>query len=214
MAVDREERERALTAAEQARLERYEQVSARLAAQGYRRSELTIGLVRANVLTMLMGLPLVAVCCTAFFLCNEGREMTAGSFDSFVALLATVLALVVVHELIHGVTWSFFTEHRWGDIEFGFIREYLTPYCTATSPLPRGGYIVGALMPLLTLGLLPTVAGIATGNLFLFVVGLVMTLAAGGDVLIVLELLRHGSPAEETLIFDHPTQAGAVVFER
>ena len=43
---------------------------------------------------------------------------------------------------------------------------------------------------------------------------MVMILGAAGDILIVIELLRYRSNAAEKLIYDHPTQAGCVVFER
>ena len=214
MAVDERERQRELSAAEQARLERYERVSAELVAQGYQRSELTIGIVRANVLTLVLGLPFVVVGVLAFFLANHGRDVALGLADRSFLMIGLVLVLVVVHELIHGLTWSIFSAHHWADIEFGFMKEYLTPYCTAASPLPRGGYILGALMPMITLGLVPTIYAIATADLGLLVVGIIMTLAGGGDLLIVIELLRHKSRAQDVLVYDHPTQAGAVVFER
>ena len=48
----------------------------------------------------------------------------------------------------------------------------------------------------------------------LLLIGMVMILGAAGDILIVIELLRYRSNAAEKLIYDHPTQAGCVVFER
>lgn len=193
-------------------MERYEQLSADLMAQGYQRRELTVGLVRANVVALLLSLPFTVVGIVAFFVVNLSREL---SFDwNSLVLMATILVLIVVHELIHGITWSLFSEHHWGDIEFGFIVQYLTPYCTCGCPLPKSAYITGALMPLVVLGIMPTLWAIATGSFALLLVGLVMIYAAGGDMLLVWELLRYNPQGAEMLIYDHPTQAGAVVFER
>ena len=214
MAVDELERSRRLSDAEKVRLERYEQKSAELEEQGYRRTELTIGIMRANILTILVGLPLAAVGLVVFFVANAGREIRLGLADTNALLLVILLVLVVVHELVHGLTWSIFCKNHWADIEFGFIKEMLTPYCTATCPLPKGAYLVGSLMPMLTLGIVPTVVAVATADLGLLFVGIVMTMAGGGDLLIVIELLKHRSDAREVLVYDHPTQAGAVVFER
>ena len=43
-----------------------------------------------------------------------------------------------------------------------------------------------------------------------------MILSAGGDIMIVMKVLAYKSQSssEEILIYDHPTQAGSVVFER
>ena len=49
---------------------------------------------------------------------------------------------------------------------------------------------------------------------FLLWIGIVMVMSAGGDVMIVLEILKNKSRAEDVLYMDHPTQAGGVLFER
>lgn len=214
MAVGKEERDRKLTKAEERRLKRFERMSVDLEAQGYRRCELTVGVVRANVLTLALGLPLCLLGFVVFLVVNKGRDMTLGLSIDFLPLIVLLLVLTVVHELIHGITWSFFAEHGWADIEFGLIVMYLTPYCTAKSPLPLGGYILGGLMPMILLGIVPTVWAIATADFGLLLLGLAMTLGGGGDLMIVLMLLRHKSDARERLILDHPTQAGSVILER
>ena len=134
------------------------------------------------------------------------------------SLLFIVLfvVLIVVHELIHGLTWSMFSEHHFKDIEFGFMKELLTPYCTCTTPLPKKHYILGALMPCIVLGIIPTTIGILIGSSFLFWIGIVMILSAGGDIMIVWKVMKFKKQDEskEIFIYDHPTQAGSVIFEK
>jgi hypothetical protein len=129
-------------------------------------------------------------------------------------MLAVFIALVFVHEGLHGVTWALFAENGFKDIEFGLMKELLTPYCTCAAPLKKGQYILGALMPLIVLGLIPTAAGILSGSLFWTIIGLMMVLSAGGDMLIVLKLLLWKSGAAEQRFVDHPTLAGLAAFER
>jgi hypothetical protein len=80
--------------------------------------------------------------------------------------------------------------------------------------LKKGPYILGALMPLIVLGILPTAAAIFTGSLLWLNVGLIMIVSAGGDILIVLQILRYHTNASEIRYYDHPTQAGGVIFEK
>ena len=206
------EEKRTLTAAEQRRLERFEALKAKLEAQGWRAVDLTISIVKANVFSVLLAFPLMGLGFWLFFRHNGGMGSMPPRFG--LPLLAVFIALVFVHEGLHGVTWALFAENGFKDIEFGLMKELLTPYCTCAAPLKKGQYILGALMPLIVLGLIPTIAGILSGSLFWTIVGLMMILSAGGDMLIVLKLLLWKSEAAEQRFVDHPTLAGLVAFER
>ena len=210
---DEKEKARALTPAEQKRLAKFEALSAQMIEQGYRRVELTVGIVKANVFAIVLLIPLFIVGFGLFFLRNR---TFSGSFTPTVMLLllAAFLALVVVHELIHGVGWAIFAEHGSKDIEFGFMKQYLTPYCTCLVPLTKGQYIFGALLPCVTLGVIPMIAAILLGSLPLLFLGIVMTDSAAGDLMIVWKILRYRSDAKEIVYMDHPTQAGGVIFEK
>ena len=137
--------------------------------------------------------------------------------DRLVDLLFAFLAFVVltvVHELVHGLTWSLFAKSGWKSVSFGVIWKYLTPYCPCNEALSSSAYIVGALMPTLVLGILPVLAAYATGSLFLLVVGLLMILGGGGDLTIALKMLRFKPDGGEVLYLDHPYECGLVAFVR
>lgn len=208
-----QEKKRKLSPREEQRLARFEALCAEMEAKGYRKRELMIGIVKANVITILLAIPLCAAAILLFAAVNPG-QIRALSGMELIIWLVSFLALTVVHEGIHGLTWSRFTPNGFRDIDFGFMKEYLTPYCTCATPLSKGAYILGALMPLLTLGILPWIVSILCGSWLLLSIALVMILAAGGDMLIVLEVLKARSDTKEQLVYDHPTQAGCVLFER
>ena len=148
-----------------------------------------------------------------FFLLNEELRI-ASSLSDMLLLIGGFLILTAVHELVHGAGWALFTERRFKDIEFGFMKEYLTPYCTCRVPLKKGQYIFGALMPLVLVGLVPLAAGILTGSFTLLLIGVIMTDGAAGDIMIVWNILRYRSGARDVLYVDHPTQGGGVIFEK
>ncbi len=210
---DEQEKARKLSEDEQKRLEAFEQLSEGMVREGYRRVELTVSIRKANWFAVLLLIPLFVVGFGLFFL--RHHQITEGfhAYSFFIAM-AVYLILVVVHELIHGLSWSIFAEHHWKDIAFGFMTQYLTPYCSCSVPLSKGQYIFGALMPLVILGILPMIAGILSGSILTLFVGIIMADAAAGDILIVWNLLRYRSDAKQIVYMDHPTQAGGVVFER
>ena len=214
MKKDTAEKQRRLSPAEQRRLEQFQELGRRLTEQGYKMTELTVGIVRANIFALVLAVPVFALGLILFFLRNRALSFSGFSGRAYLIFLAGLLLLTVVHELIHGLTWACFAERHWRDIEFGFMKEYLTPYCTCRVPLTRGQYVLGALTPLLLLGLLPALAGVLCGSFPLLLMGLIMIVAAGGDILIVCRILTFRSPAREILYCDHPTRAGGVVFEK
>ena len=210
-----EEKNRKLSAKEQRRLSVFEETCERLSQQGYKRNDLTISIVKANLFVILLAIPVVAIGVLLFAWKNPISLLTPSPQGSLL-FVALFIVLIMVHELIHGLTWSLYAEHHFKDIAFGFMKEYLTPYCTCTTPLLKSHYTMGALMPCVVLGILPTAIGILLGSHFLFWTGIVMILSASGDIMIVMKLLTYKSQSgsKEILIYDHPTQAGSVIFEK
>ena len=210
---DEREKNRTLSEAEKKRLAKFEATSESLIGQGYRRVDLTVSIVKANIFAVVLLIPLlvIGICAVAFR--NNGVGLSRSPLNIFL-FFVTYLVLIPVHELIHGACWAIFAEHHFKDIEFGFMKQYLTPYCTCTVPLDKGLYIFGALMPLVILGIIPLIVGIVTGSVFVLSVGILMTDAAAGDVLIVWKLLRYQTTAGQVVYMDHPTQAGGVIFEK
>ena len=211
--VDEKEKSRKLTPAEQRRVKNLERLTEEMTAKGYTKVDLTVGIIKANIFAIVLMIPLLVIGVGLYRLRNNENSISWG-MGSFAIFMAVLLVLVVVHELIHGVTWSFFTPHHFKDIEFGFMKEYLTPYCTCNVPLTKWQHLCGTLMPLILLGIVPMIIGILTGNFGMLLMGVVMADAAGGDIMIAWKILTHKSNAKESVYIDHPTQAGIVVFER
>ena len=210
---DVKETARELTEAERKRLERFEALAEKMKAEGYRRTDLTISIVAANVFALVLFVPLFIGSMALFILKNSAGGIDMGPSSVFGIMIA-MLVLIVVHELIHGLVWSIFAERGFKDIEFGFMVKYLTPYCTCGVPLSKGQYIAGALAPLVLLGIVPMIWGILAGSFPVLLVGIIMADSAAGDIQIVLQILRYRSGSSDVVYIDHPTQGGGVIFER
>ena len=117
---------------------------------------------------------------------------------------------VVLHELIHGLSWMFAGRLSFKEIKFGFQVKTLTPCAHCTVPLPKSAYIFGTIMPALILGFLPFLLSLINGNGWIFLFGVLFTFAAVGDFLIVY-LIRNVSWA--ALVEDHPENAGCFVYD-
>jgi len=207
------ERNRPLTSDERTRLALFQETAARLEAAGYERTELTISIVRANLYAILVALFLL-IGGTFLYLTVRGEVAMDTGGGGLLTIIVSFVVLTVVHELVHGLTWAMFTEHHWGDIAFGIMRRYFTPYCSCKVPLAKGPYITGVLMPLVVTGIVPALIALAVGSFLWFIIGIIMMVSATGDVMIAVGILMRKSSATEAVYLDHPTLGGVVVFER
>ncbi len=208
---------RELSPQERKRLLKFEALFAQMEAAGWKPKYLTWSLTAANVLALPAALPFaLAVFIPYYKLHGTFCPLTYGLnfLNIFLMMFAGVLILSVVHELIHGLTWGIFAKNHFSSISFGFILKSLNPYCNCSEPLKKWQYITGALMPIIVLGIIPGIFAVKTGSILLLFMSILMIFGGGGDILIVLKLLFHRSEKAEVLYCDHPTDFGAVAFER
>ncbi len=177
------------------------------------REDLSISFAKANLLSLVFIIPAMAVLIIPYGLLYGWTAVTQIFWLIKNHLLLAVLffsAGTVLHELLHGLGWLVFGKLPANAIQFGFAWKWLTPYAHCKQPLALRPYRIGAALPGLALGVIPALLGIILGNHVLLAWGLVFTLAAAGDGLII--WLTRKVPANE-LIFDHPSRAGCYVVD-
>ncbi|NUN68589.1 MAG: DUF3267 domain-containing protein [Bacteroidetes bacterium] len=118
------------------------------------------------------------------------------------------IAGIVVHELIHGLSWMLAGKLSFRQMRFGFQWKSLTPYAHCTVPLPKSAYVFGTLMPALVLGVMPFLLSLVNANGWVLIFGVLFTFAAIGDFLIVWMIRRVPWDA---MVEDHPENAGCIV---
>ncbi|AWG21927.1 hypothetical protein FFWV33_10520 [Flavobacterium faecale] len=190
----------------------------------YKKDKLTINIVKANIYGIFGAIPIVIVYLFPFLLLWKDKlnphafrtsiKEAALSYTRFevLAIIMLVITLgIVVHELIHGITWAKYTKKRFKSIKFGFLWKMLTPYCHCTEPLRVKEYITGAIMPAIILGFLPAIYAILFGNIFVLLFAILFTVVAIGDFMII-NLLRKEDM--NSLVLDHPSEAGCFIYRK
>ncbi|WP_411812355.1 DUF3267 domain-containing protein [Chryseobacterium scophthalmum] len=189
--------------------------------ENYTEKKLTIDLKKANIYS----LKILLYSCVVFlipyvflwqyqfsfeyFTATFKRLIEKYTFLSgFIPLFFMVLG-IVLHELIHGLTFLPFCKNGFKSIKFGFLKQYLTPYCHCKEPLKLKYYRIGVIMPAIILGFLPSVWAIFTGNFYLLCFGIFFIMGAAGDFMILMTLKNENS---EDLVLDHPSEAGCFVY--
>ena len=175
------------------------------AMEGYEAELRTIGMLKANIVAMLVLVLLGLLGWAAMYAIWGGFSL--GIPWNGMLFIVGFWVGVAVHELIHGFTWMWVTHSSFRHLRFGLLRGGV--YCHIDVPMNKRKYVVGALMPLLLLGLVPFLLSFATNSLWLMLFGAIFIACAMGDVLIVWAI-RHDSA--DTLVYDHPSEAGCVVY--
>ena len=189
---------------------------------GYKKELLTFDLMKANLyaifsiipILILYGVPFVLLWRNTFSkvaLKNFIDEFTLGIWGNFVSILLVMTIGIIVHELIHGITWAMYAKNGFKSIKFGVLWKVLTPYCHCSEPLKVKHYITGGIMPAIILGFLPFVYSLFTGNALWLFFGIFFTMSAVGDFLIV-NLVRKEDM--NSLVLDHPSEVGCYVFRK
>lgn len=185
--------------------------------ENFRKEELTVDPVKANLQAIVYFIPFALIFGVTYFICwrsaftKKGLKNAIQGFNTWniPLILGLIVAGIVIHELIHGATWACFSKKGYKSIRYGVMWKYLTPYCHCNEPLLIKHYIAGALMPGIVLGIMPSIISVITGHLGLFAFGMLFTLAAGGDFMIV-NLLRK--EPMNNLVQDHPSKIGCYIY--
>lgn len=180
--------------------------------QGTKR-KVTIDIVKANVFAIILLALSAIMLLIPFFFIWKGQKNSGvlGSSTGWAIFFISFFIGIVVHELIHGLTWSFYAKSGWRSIRFGVMWKYLTPYCHCKEPMHIRGYIIGGIMPCIILGIIPSLIALAIGSLPLLAWGIIFIASAAGDIWIVW-LLTKEKPG--SMVMDHPSEAGFYIIDK
>lgn len=205
---------RKLTKAEEKRLIIFNQVSEDLISKGYRRVDLIGNHIKANIIGPLYGIIVSLPFIILLILISPDSFIVGDNYSrNYLIAMALMLVFIVIHELIHGITFSSFTEEKFKNIEFGIIWKTLNPYCTCKKPLKEKEYILGLIMPCIILGIIPCVISLINKNAWFLATGVLQIASAGGD-LYILKMILDSRNNLDSIYLDHPTDIGLVKFER
>ena len=201
-----------LTPNEKKRVEKFDKIVEELERKGYKRKDLTISIEQANMEGMIFPLPFVIIFVILNFIIFK-KPITEGYH--LLLFIPGMLLGVVIHELIHGLTWGLVAKDHFKNIEFGFVEKEFTPYCYCGTALSKVKYILGSIMPFIVIGIIPaTISLFISNNITLFLISIIMIFGAAGDLTIIWLILKNKSKKKSVLYIDHPVDCGVVMFEK
>lgn len=167
------------------------------------RKEYTLSMGKVNIYSFLMIIPITTIFFFPFILIWDFETFDVGRKEFMHLLLFVFIFGIIIHELLHGITWAIFAKKGFRSIKFGV--NGLTPYCHCKEPLKVQHYRLGGIMPLIIMGIIPAIAGLVLGNGLFLCVGIFFSWTAGGDIMSLFMLQKFD---KNTMVSDHPDKLG------
>ena len=183
---------------------------------------LTFDIIKLNLYSIVALIPIIIIYIVpyqliwnqeisthAFMKIVEDNKLFGYTFPYSLSIFFIMILGIVMHELIHGITFSLFTKNGFKAIRFGVLWKKLTPYCHCKEPLPVKQYIIGGIMPAILLGFLPFIYALIFGNLFWLIFAIFFTIVAIGDFCIIFLLRKED---KNSMVLDHPSEVGFYIY--
>lgn len=180
----------------------------RYIADGYTEKNVTVSSSKATIVGTLYALPFVLLfgLIYRFFLIDNAHLSEAGGFAFYIMFIVIIAVFVVIHELLHGIGWAVSSGKGWNVVRFNI--HAMMPSCACKVALQKKQYLIGVLTPFVVLGLGSVLFIFIYPGTISVLTMMVNFIAAGADLMIASNVLRE----QESLIVDHPTEAGYIAF--
>jgi len=186
----------------------FEKMKAQLHKNGYKEKDVTITSGKAMSLGVLYALPFVIVfgLLYRFFLVGRAHLLEVSGPSFYILFLVIIAVSVVIHELLHGIGWAVASGKGWNVVRFNI--SAMMPSCACKVALEKKQYLIGVLSPFVLLGFGSVLFILIYPGTVSLLTMMVNFVAAGADLMIAVNVLKEG----ESLIVDHPTEAGYIAF--
>lgn len=166
---------------------------------------------KLNVYVLMLTFPV--------WLLSSGYFVFVYGFSAYVSGIVEVLNYkififlvlgIIVHELLHALTWMLLQNEGFANIKFGFNLQALTPYTHYTKAMEVWKYRLGGIMPGLVMGIAPVIVSYILQNASINFIGFLFLWAATGDIISLWMIRKLKS---KQMVKDHPHKLGVIVME-
>ena len=185
--------------------------------EGYVAVEKTVNAVSLNIVTLLMGLPLIAVAAIGHFLL--WKEVIMEQFTSLrfwlvlaVGMLVSCFLLIFLFELFHGIAWCAMSGLPMSRMRFGMAGGGLLFQCHIDGELlAKREFVRGLIIPDLIFAAVLLVVGLCLNFFLATFLGAIVLMCTLGDIMIANKVRDE---RDDTPVYIHPLQAGVYAYHK
>jgi hypothetical protein len=163
-----------------------------------------LGLLLFIILGALFGLLYYTIWGDFGIVFNHNIPIMVRIFSGIVTV-SILLGFLLLHEVIHGIFWSKYT-----DVKVGIILNSVYRFFYCNEPIKVGHYITGLIMPSIILGIIPLIIGLIFGSIFVYGFGLLFIVAGADDFYIIYQLKKED---RKCFIRDMDKEIGIIIYK-
>jgi hypothetical protein len=91
------------------------------------------------------------------------------------------------------------------------INKLCTPYCICLEKIKVKHFRIAAIMPMIILGIIPTIVFLFIGNIFLFIYSMIFIAGGAVDMLFILKTVKE---KDNTWILNFPSGLGFYIYRQ
>ena len=96
--------------------------------------------------------------------------------------LVSFLVFIVVHELLHGLSFILFNRSKLSDVKFGIVLKSGMAYCISTVPVKVDAARLSLMMPVYVVCIPLYIVGVVIGNMYLCLLAILFFSGSAGDL--------------------------------
>ena len=174
--------------------------------ENYQEKENIIKGISANIFSLLISIAIIVLLGFVYYKI-WGYFIHQPIFRIDILLFIIIwIGFIFVHEMIHGIFWSKYTE-----VKINVVLKMIWRFCHCDNVIKIKNYIIGLIMPTIILGIIPALVGIIFGNIFIFTFGLLM-IVTGTDDFYTVYLLRKEN--KEAFMKDICSKIGFIIYTK
>lgn len=124
----------------------------------------------------------------------------------FLTYVFVSIVYIVIHEVLHGVSFVLFSKHKWSSIKFGLLLSQGLAYCISIVPVSIRRARSSLMMPLYVVCIPLYVIALVTTNLPMAIFAVILASGSIGDVYYLWKL--RTATTNQYMIEELPTKSG------
>ncbi|MEA4972313.1 MAG: DUF3267 domain-containing protein [Candidatus Metalachnospira sp.] len=128
----------------------------------------------------------------------------------FLINLLLVFASTPIHELFHGLGWSYFCRYGFKSIYIYLPVSLSNAYCHCAEPFNFKKYAFGTMLPMILLSILPFIISLIFQNTILFWFSIFSAFGCGCDIKNTLIAYKH----RDEIFLDYPSNCGFTSYKK
>lgn len=183
-----------------------------LKRSGYIKKEKSIIANKSFKISLIITVIIGIVTFSAFLFINKGPYNEFNSpWTTYLEVLVIVIAGLFLHEFLHCMLFSIFSEEGWKSIRYGFEQNVLKFYSYSIDGVTKTQYIIARILPLIITFIIPFIISTIINNVIIAIASVALLQFCGFDIISLALILKED---KNDIYFNSKEDCGCIIYKK